>query len=142
MTTIINGQTRHIDDKTLDRMIKNIPCTKDEAIQIYAEDEGWIDNSVTKEMSENVEKTKAVLRTVHQAISQKVVDKKMNGEATRGTGKKAKDESKIEIINGLAEYLTNNYENVIIENAGKIITFTVNGEKYKLDLTKTRVPKK
>ena len=142
MNVIINGQTRHIDDKTLSRMIENIPCTKEEAIQIYAEDEGWIENSVTKEMSENVEKTKAVLRTAHQAISQKVVDKKMNGEATRGTGKKAKDDTKIEIINGLAEYLTNNYENVIIENAGKIITFTVNGEKYKLDLTKTRVPKK
>lgn len=141
MTKIINGVTRHIDDKTLSRMVEGFKCTIDEAIQIYAEDENWIENDVTKEMSENTEKTKSILRTVHQAISQKVVDKKMSGKPTRGTGQKAKDDTKISIINTLSTFLSANYENVTIENVGKLITFTVNGEKYKLDLTKTRVPK-
>ena len=141
MTKIINGVTRHIDDKTLSRMVDGFKCTIDEAIQIYAEDEGWIENENTVEMSANTEKTKAVLRTAHKAISQKVVDKKMSGKPTRGTGQKAKDDTKISIIDTLSTFLSANYENVTVENVGKLITFTVNGEKYKLDLTKTRVPK-
>ena len=141
MTKIINGVTRHIDDKTLSRMVNGFKCTVDEAIQIYAEDEGWIENSVTKEMSANTEKTKAVLRTAHKAISQKVVDKKMSGKPTRGTGAKPTDDTNIEIRNALSTFLSANYQNVTVENVGKLITFTVNGEPYKLDLTKTRVPK-
>ena len=65
----------------------------------------------------------------------------MDGQATRGTGKKPKDDIKINIVADLAEYLKTKYENVDITNESKLITFTVNNEQYKLDLTKTRIKK-
>ena len=84
---------------------------------------------------------KEILRTIHKAISKEVINKKMNGEVTRGSGKKPKDDIKINIVAELAEYLKTKYENVDIINESKLITFTVNNEQYKLDLTKTRVKK-
>ena len=121
--------------------MKNLPCDKDTAIQIIAEEEGWIENENTVEMDKAEKEQKEVLRTIHKAISKKVIDKKMNGEITRGSGKKPKDDIKISIVSDLAEYLKTKYENVDITNESKLITFTVNGEQYKLDLTKTRVKK-
>ena len=141
MRVVFNGKSHNIDDKTLSRIMKNLPCTKDQAIQIYAEDEGWIINQNTIEMDKAEKEQKEILRYIHDATSQKVVDKKMNGQATRGTGAKKKDDTKIEIINTLSTFLNTMYENVVVVNDGKLITFTVNSEPYKLDLTKTRVPK-
>lgn len=141
MRTIYNGKTHNIDDNYLNRLMKNLPCTKEDAIQIIAEEEGWIVNENTLEMDKAEKEQKEILRTIHKAISKKVIDKKMNGEITRGNGKKPKDDIKISIVADLAEYLKTKYENVDITNESKLITFTVNGEQYKLDLTKTRVKK-
>ena len=141
MRIIYNGKTQNIDDNYLNRLIKNLPCTKEDAIQIIAEEEGWTVNENTLEMDKAEKEQKEILRTIHKAISKKVIDKKMNGEITRGNGKKPKDDIKISIVADLAEYLKTKYENVDITNESKLITFTVNGEQYKLDLTKTRVKK-
>lgn len=141
MRTIYNGKTHNIDDNYLNRLMKNLPCTKEDAIQIIAEEEGWTVNENTLEMDKAEKEQKEILRTIHKAISKKVIDKKMNGEITRGNGKKPKDDIKISIVSDLAEYLKTKYENVDITNESKLITFTVNGEQYKLDLTKTRVKK-
>ena len=141
MRIIYNGKTHNIDDNYLNRLIKNLPCTKEDAIQIIAEEEGWTVNENTLEMDKAEKEQKEILRTIHKAISKKVIDKKMNGEITRGNGKKPKDDIKISIVADLAEYLKTKYENVDITNESKLITFTVNGEQYKLDLTKTRVKK-
>lgn len=141
MRIIYNEKTHNIDDKYLDRLMKNLPCTKEEAIQIVAEEEGWITNENTAEMDRAEKEQKEVLRTIHKAISREVINKKMNGEVTRGSGKKPKDDIKINIVAELAEYLKTKYENVDITNESKLITFTVNNEQYKIDLTKTRVKK-
>lgn len=141
MRIIYNGKTHNIDDNYLNRLMKNLPCTKEDAIQIIAEEEGWTVNENTLEMDKAEKEQKEILRTIHKAISKKVIDKKMNGEITRGNGKKPKDDIKISIVADLAEYLKTKYENVDITNESKLITFTVNGEQYKLDLTKTRVKK-
>jgi hypothetical protein len=141
MRIIYNEKTHNIDDKYLDRLMKNLPCTKEEAIQIVAEEEGWVTNENTAEMDRAEKEQKEILRTIHKAISREVINKKMNGEITRGSGKKPKDDIKINIVAELAEYLKTKYKNVDITNESKLITFTVNGEQYKLDLTKTRVKK-
>ena len=141
MRVTVNGKTHNVDDNTINRMMKNFPCSKEQAIQIYIEDELWVDNDNTKEMQKAEKEQKEILRFIHGAISEKVVNKKMAGQATRGTGEKKVDTTKIDIITGLAEYLKTKYQNVTIENSGKLITFTHNNEPYKIDLTKTRVPK-
>lgn len=141
MRIIYNEKTHNIDDNYIMRLMKNLPCTKEEAIQIVAEEEGWTVNENTIEMDKAEKEQKEILRTIHKAISKEVINKKMNGEVTRGSGKKPKDDIKINIISELAEYLKTKYENVDITNESKLITFTVNNEQYKLDLTKTRVKK-
>lgn len=141
MRVNVNGKSHNIDDNTIKKMMKNFPCTKEEAIQIYIEDELWIDNENTREMQKAEKEQKEVLRFIHGAISEKVVNKKMANVPTRGTGTKAKDNTKINIISDFAEYLKTKYQNVTIENESKIITFKHNNEQYKIDLTKTRVAK-
>lgn len=141
MRIIYNEKTHNIDDNYIMRLMKNLPCTKEEAIQIVAEEEGWTVNENTIEMDRAEKEQKEVLRTIHKAISREVINKKMNGEVTRGSGKKPKDDIKINIVAELAEYLKTKYENVDITNESKLITFTVNNEQYKIDLTKTRVKK-
>ena len=141
MRITVDGKSHNVDDKQIERIMKNLPCDKETAIQIYIEDEGWVDNENTKIMEDGTEKAKEIMRTIHKAESQNSIDKRLNGTATRGTGKKKKDDKKIEILKGIAEYLTKQYENVIIENEGKIITFTVDGVNYKVDLSKPREKK-
>lgn len=141
MRIVFNEKTHNINEDYLNRLMKNLPCTKEEAIQIIAEEEGWIQNENTVEMDRAEKEQKEVLRTIHKAISKEVIKKKMDGQATRGTGKKPKDDIKISIVSELAEYLKTKYDNIEIVNESKLITFTVNNEQYKIDLTKTRVKK-
>jgi hypothetical protein len=52
------------------------------------------------------------------------------------------DPTKEGIISAIAEMLPSvNAENVVIANKGKLITFTIGAESYKLDLIRQRPPK-
>ena len=46
----LNGKNIRIDDKQLDNLMKNLDLTKDEAIQMYLEDKGYLDNEEQLEL--------------------------------------------------------------------------------------------
>lgn len=76
--------------------------------------------------------------------SNKVVNAKSRKEPTKKTQKervKKENPTKGMIIQEIAKILPNFATDINIENAGKIITFTVGNDNFKLDLTQKRKPK-
>lgn len=140
-----NGIKKNIPDEVINRIISGLQVSKDEAIKIYLEDEGLIINEEQEKLNRKAEQS-GVMRTIHGAISEKVVQKRMTGTATekKKTVKPQPDkEALIGYIRVLFEdfQLRGEMENVTVENPTKTITFNYHGAPYKLDLTATRVKK-
>lgn len=128
-----NGRNITIDDNYLERCMKALNISKEEAITMYLEDEGIL---VNEEQQELVEKTKG-----QKLSGAKAVDKPKKKRAAT----KKVDEVKKSIIEYL-EMALNDYEdfqieNVKITNDQKIIEFEVDGAHFKLDLIKQRQKK-
>lgn len=130
-----NGKTLKIPDKEIEVSMKNLELTRDEAIQMWLEDNGYMDNEEQNTLDEHA-KAERITATIHQASA---VDK---SQKKKRNVQKKEDPNKALLIQTLAHHLKTIASNVIIENSTKIITFEYEGEKFKLDLSRTRVKKK
>ena len=127
------GKRVNIPDATIQTYRKMLGLTQREAIQMWLEDEGYEVNAEQEALCQKAKENR-VTATVHQART-------YTPKTQRERVKKA-DPTKEGIIAAIAELLpTLNAESVVVENAGKIITFTIGGDKYKLDLIRQRPPK-
>lgn len=125
-----NGKNIRIPDTELEKNMRILEISKEEAIQMWLEDEGYLEN-------EEVE-----------ALTEKAKENKINHEAKsakpRKTVKRERkpDEEKENLIKILAECLEKEGFLVEITNKSKLIEFNVGKNHYKLDLIKQRPPKK
>ena len=125
-----NGKTINIPDTELEKSMKLLGLSKEEAIEMYLEDEGYLEN---EEVEELTKKAKA---------------NKINHEAKADKPRKAvkrerkPDVEKENIIEILANCLKNEGFEAEITNKSKLIEFSVGENHYKLDLVKKRPPKK
>lgn len=126
-----NGKTVRIPKEDIERTAKGLGVDEDEAILIWLEDEGYIDNDEQNELDKKAKASK-ITATIHGA--RKETTKKR--EVVR-----KEDATKERIIQALAETLSGIAQNVKIENVGKLITFTLGDENFKLDLIRQRKPK-
>lgn len=131
---IAGGKVVRIPMEEIQKQMRLLKLTKDEAIQMYLEDEGYIENA-EQEALERKAKENRITATIHQARAE--VKQKTQRERV-----KKDDPTKEGIIKAIAEMLPSvNAENIEIVNAGKLITFTIGTDKYKLDLIRQRPPK-
>lgn len=125
----LNGKTYHIPQEEIENNMKILDLNKDEAIQMYLEDEGYIINQEQEELN-----TKA-----------KGVVKPQAGDKTkRKPREKVQKENptKEMIIAEIAKSLQAlGVENLKIENKAKLITFNYVNESFKVDLVQKRKPK-
>lgn len=125
-----NGKTINIPDAELEKSMKLLGLSKEEAIEMYLEDEGYLEN---EEVEELTKKAKA---------------NKINHEAKADKPRKAvkrerkPDVEKENIIIMLATRLIDANFEVEVTNKSKLIEFSVGENHYKLDLVKKRPPKK
>lgn len=125
-----NGKTINIPDAELEKSMKLLGLSKEEAIEMYLEDEGYLEN---EEVEELTKKAKA---------------NKINHEAKADKPRKAvkrerkPDVEKENIIIMLANRLIDAGFEVEVTNKSKLIEFSVGENHYKLDLIKKRPPKK
>ena len=125
-----NGKVINIPDAEIEKSMKLLDLSKEEAIQMYLEDEGYMEN-------EEVE-----------ALTAKAKANKVNHEAKSDKPRKSvkrerkPDIEKEKIIEILANCLKNEGFDAEITNKSKIIEFSVGENHYKLDLVKKRPPKK
>lgn len=126
-----NGKNIRIPDAEIQNSMKVLGLTKEEAIQMYLEDEGYLENAEVEALTAKAKENKAV---VHEAKADK----------PRKTVKRERkpDEEKENLIRIIADCLKNAGFNAEITNKSKIIEFNVGENHYKLDLVKQRPPKK
>lgn len=130
-----NGRKIRIPDAEIERSMKTLKMTKEEAIQLWLEDEGYLDNE-EQEALEKKAKDNRITATIHQAQAIGV-KQKTTRERTR-----KENPTKEMIIREIAAILPNFAENIQILNIGKLISFTIGDETYEIDLKQKRKPKK
>lgn len=129
MTYELNGKKIRINDTELENLVKGLGVSQEQAIQIWLEDEGYLENEEQNNLEKKA-KDNRITATVHQAKSQTQKKKR--------TRERKPDLEKEEIIQNLANFLENSAENVKITNISKLIEFDIGGNHYKLDLIRQR----
>lgn len=132
--TLDNNKTINIPDKEIEIYMKNLDLTKEEAIQMYLEDEGYETNEEQEILCQKA-KDNRITATVHQA-------KATCAKKTQKERVKKENPTKEMVIAETAEMLKAIAENVEITNKTKLITFELNGNKYEFNLIEKRKPKK
>lgn len=125
------GKNITIPDDEIQICIKNLGISKSEAIQMFLEDNGYMENAEVEQLTKKAKENNAVQ---HKAKSTEKGEKK---EVKR---ERKPDEEKEMLIQFLFEALKK--YNPTITNRTKLIEFSVNGNEYKLDLIKKRKEKK
>ena len=127
-----DGKTIRINEKTIENLMTQLGLDREDAIQVYLEDEGYEINEEQEELTKKA-KDNRVTATIHKAEAKKKERKKVERKP---------NPDKEDLIAGLADFLDKaECNNVAIVNIGKLITFEYNGKKFKLDLIETRVKK-
>ena len=132
-----NGKTLNIPDDFIQNAMKNLSIDEDEAIQLWLEDN---DYEVNEEQMALDAKPKANVK-VANIVKARAADP--GKKKTQRERVKKEDPTKEGVIAALAKALPElaNAENVTIVNAGKLITFTIGEDTYKLDLVRQRKAK-
>ena len=132
MRITINGKNINIPEDEIECNMKLVD-SREEAIQIWLEDNGYANNEEQEALCAKA-KDNRITSTIHDAKDIAVEKKKR--EVTR-----KENPTKEMIISEVAALLKGLAEDVTIENAAKIITFTLDGNSYKLDLIQRRAKK-
>lgn len=123
-----NGRIVKAMTSYLENMTKTLDIDMDEAVLTWLEDEGYLINDEQEELCAAAKENKVLIG----ARSEK--EKKKTVRTVK------ENPTKEAIISALADAVKNieGADNIIIENRGKIITFTMNGENFKIDLVQKR----
>ena len=135
MTYELDGKKINIPNSDIGRNMKSLKLTKEEAIQLWLEDEGYLENE-EQEALEKKAKENRITATIHQARATNA-KKKTQKERVR-----KENPTKEMVIAEIAKILPNFAENIEILNKSKLISFTIGEEKYEIDLKQKRKPKK
>lgn len=130
-----NGKTVRIPDAEIENSMKSLELTREEAIQMWLEDEGYEENE-EQEALEKKAKDARITATIHQA-SAADAKKKTQKERCR-----KENPTKEMVIREIAALLPKFAENIEVLNVGKLISFSIGDEKYEIDLKQKRKPKK
>ena len=130
MTYNLDGKTIRIPDAEIEKSMRLLKISHDEAVQLWLEDEGYLENETVEELTAKAKTAK---------ISHEAKTDKPRKAVKR---ERKPDEEKENLIEILAKFLQNEGFSVEITNRTKIIEFNVGENHYKLDLIKQRPPKK
>ena len=127
----LNGKKIKIPDDEIKRSMEFLGLSKSEAIQMYLEDEGYLDNPYVDELTAKAKEAKIS----HDAKSEK--PRKNAGKPRE----RKPDEEKEKLIDILANALVAEGFEAKVTNKSKIIELSIGENHYKLDLIKNRPPK-
>ena len=134
MTIEVNGKSVHIPDAEIANSMAKLDLSKDEAIQMWLEDNDYCENEEVEILTQKAKENK---------VSRGAKSEKTLAKTDRKTRERKPDLEKEEIIAALSEFLTEKgYTFVEITNKSKIIEFNIGKNHYKLDLIRQRTQKK
>jgi hypothetical protein len=135
--TLENGKSVNIPDKDLDNFQKTLDISREEAIEMWLDDNDYTTNATVEELTEKAKKNR-ISATIHGAKAENA-DKK-----AKKPREKKENPLKRQIIDAIFSGIINNIKTdgeVIITNAEKYIDFNVNGLEFTVNLVQHR-PKK
>ena len=133
--TLSNGKTVRIPDKEIEKNMKILEISKDEAILLYLEDEGYIENAEQEALCKKAKENVKIGNIVKAKADTKPKPK------TQKERVKKDDPTKEMIVAEIAGFLPKIAKNIQVVDNRKIITFCIGEDTYKIDLTRTRKPK-
>lgn len=134
MNYTFNGKKIRIPDADIERSMKTLSMTKEEAIQLWLEDEGYLENEEQEELEKKA-KDNRITATIHQASA---IDKTKKTQKERC---RRENPTKEKLISNLAKFLEEYAEDIEIINAGKLIVFRIGDDKFEIDLKQKRKSK-
>ena len=134
MKYILNGKAINIPDKDIEKSMKVLGISKEEAIQMWLEDEEYLENEEQEELCQKA-KDNRVTATIHGAGD------KVKRKQTKPKTVKVSDE-KATLFNQILENLYKYNENVEVLKENKLIQVKIGEKTFKIDLIEQRPPKK
>lgn len=134
--TLENGKTINISDKEVENSMKLLELTKEEAIQLWLEDNDYLVNEELEELDAKAKK----IKIDHGAQATKPRKKSEKPRTVKVS------DAKKEFFSQLSQFLTDfsaeNGANCTILKENKLFQVEFGGEIFKLDLIQQRKPKK
>lgn len=130
----LNGKNIKIPDEEIKKNMEILDLSEEEAIQLYLEDEGYLENEEVAELTKKA-KDSGIMSTIHGAKAEKP---KAKVERER-----KENPTKERIIAEIGKFLCqlDEISDVNITNIGKIIEFECENKHFKLDLIQKREKK-
>lgn len=132
MKYTVNGKTVNIPNEEIENSMKALELSKEEAIQLWLEDNGFEENEEQNTLDEMAKKVKV-----------------NHGAGDSGKGKNSKprtvvvSDEKKELFSEIFSNLADVYkENVQIEKENKLIVVKIADRIFKIDIIEKRKPKK
>lgn len=130
--TLDNDKVVRVDKSYLDNMVAALEIDMDEAVLTYLEDEEYEINDEQEQLTKKAKENR-ITATIHQAEDRTKERKKAVRTVKENPTKEMVIAEMFKSIQNIA-----GVTDCRIENKTKIITFTLNGENYKLDLIQRR----
>lgn len=132
--TLPNGKNVNIPDKEIEHSMKMLELTREEAIEMWLEDEGYLDNEEQIELNDKAKKVKID----HGASA---IDKTEKKEKKPREIKVSDEKQALfsEILSNLQDVYKNSVE-IVKEN--KLLTVKIGEKTFKIDIIEQRQPKK
>lgn len=132
--TLPNGKIAQVPNSAIEQNMRILKCSKDEAIELWLFDNDKIDNEEAEVLTQKA-KDNRITATIHKAKA----EYKPKTQRERVV---KEDPTKEGIIQAIAELLPSlNAKDVNIEKKGKLITFKIGADTFKVDLIRQRPPK-
>lgn len=126
------GKKVNIPDDEIDTLVDKLDLSIAEACELWLEDNAFQVNEEQEALDKKA-KASRITATIHEA---KATKERKERKVVR-----KEDATKENIIKALAERLAELATEVKIENVGKLITFKLGDDSFKLDLIRQRKPK-
>ena len=127
-------KTINIPEATIKEYEKCFELSTDEAIKMYLEEEGYLDNAELDELEEKAEKNKVSVRG----------ESKLKTERKKASKPKVVkvSDTKKELFSKISQFLTDTFgENAEILKENKLIQVKIGEDMFKIDIIQQRKPK-
>lgn len=134
----LNGKNINIPDAEIQKSMKVLEISKEEAIQMWLEDEGYLDNEEQMELEKKAKENR-ITATIHDAGN------KAKRKQSKPKTVKVSDEKQAlfaEIHEKLCEYCDEIDGTCEVLKENKLISVKIGEKIFKIDLIEQRPPKK
>ena len=128
----VNNKVVKIPQKELDNLMKTLELTEQEAIETWLDDNDYTTNKQVEELTKKAKANGTTKIGARVNLENKKVERERKANPTKAL-----------IIEELTEKLKqiDGINQLKVENKEKLITFSLNGNDYKLDLVQKRAKK-